>query len=70
VIGWQRAAGSHVELSVYDLTGRKGATLVSKRMSAGNHTYSFDGKNLASGIYYYQLVAGDYREVKKMILFK
>jgi hypothetical protein len=46
------------------------ATLVSNKLNQGNHTYQFDGKNLASGIYYYQLVAGDYREVKKMILLR
>ena len=70
VISWQLAVGSHVELSVYDLLGKKVATLVSKRMAAGNHTYTFDGKNLASGIYYYQLLAGNFREVKKMILLR
>ena len=43
---------------------------VSNKLNQGNHTYTFDGKNLASGIYYYQLVAGEYREVKKMILIK
>ncbi len=70
VISWQITAGSHVELSVYNLLGEKVATLVSEKMNAGNHTYTFDGKNLASGVYYYQLVAGDFREVKKMILLK
>ncbi len=57
-------------LSVYNLLGEKVATLVSKKLNPGNHTYTFDGKNLASGVYYYQLVVGDYREVKKMILLK
>jgi len=70
VISWQLAVGSHVELSVYNLLGMKVATLVSRKLNSGNHSYTFDGKNLASGIYYYQLVAGDNREVKKMILLK
>ena len=69
-ISWQLAASSHVELSVYNLLGEKVTTLVSKRMNPGNHSYTFDGRKLASGIYYYQLVAGDYREVKKMILLR
>ena len=59
-----------VELKVYNLLGEEVATLVSNKLNQGNHTYTFDGKNLASGIYYYQLVAGDYREVKKMILLR
>lgn len=70
VISWQLAVSSHVDLSVYNLLGEKVATLVSERMNAGYHTYQFDGKNLASGVYYYQLVAGDFREVKKMILLR
>jgi len=70
VISWQLAVGSQVELSVYNLLGEKIATLVSKSMNPGNHSYTFNGKNLASGVYYYQLMAGDYREVKKMILLR
>jgi hypothetical protein len=64
---------SHPEyttLKVYNILGKEVATLVSNKLNQGNHTYQFVGKNLASGIYYYQLVAGDYREVKKMILLR
>jgi hypothetical protein len=57
-------------LKIYDLLGKEVSTIVSKKLNQGNHTYTFDGKNLASGIYYYQLVAGRYRGVKKMILLK
>jgi flagellar hook assembly protein FlgD len=57
-------------LKVYNILGKEVSTIVSKRLNQGNHTYTFDGKNLASGIYYYQLVAGEYRGVKKMILIK
>jgi photosystem II stability/assembly factor-like uncharacterized protein len=57
-------------LKVFNTLGQKVATLVSKKLNQRNHTYTFDGRNLASGIYYYQLVAGDYMEVKKMILLK
>ena len=57
-------------LKVYNILGKEVSTLVSNKLNQGNHTYTFDGKNLASGIYYYQLVAGDFREVKKMILLR
>jgi hypothetical protein len=60
----------YVELKVYNILGKEVATLVSRNLNQGNHTYTFDGKNLASGVYYYQLVAGDFREVKKMILLR
>ncbi len=59
-----------VELKIYNILGEEVSTLISKKLNQGNHTYTFDGKNLASGIYYYQLMAGEYREVKKMILMK
>jgi predicted GH43/DUF377 family glycosyl hydrolase len=59
-----------VELKVFNILGKKVATLISNKLNQGNHTYQFDGKNLASGIYYYQLVAGDYRQVKKMVLLR
>jgi predicted GH43/DUF377 family glycosyl hydrolase len=59
-----------VELKVYNILGKEVSILVSNKLHQGNHTYTFDGKNLASGIYYYQLVAGDYTEVKKMILLR
>lgn len=57
-------------LKVYNILGKEVATLVSTKLNSGNHTYTFDGKNLASGVYYYQLIAGNYREVKKMILLR
>jgi hypothetical protein len=58
------------ELKVFNILGEAVSTLVSKNLNQGNHTYTFDGKNLASGVYYYQLVTGDYREVKKMIFLR
>jgi len=44
--------------------------IIGQRLKAGTHTYQFNGKNLASGIFYYQLVVGEYNEVKKMILLR
>jgi hypothetical protein len=59
-----------VELKVYNIIGKEVMTVVLGKLNPGNHTYTFDGKNLASGIYYYQFVSGDYKKVKKMILLK
>lgn len=60
----------YVELKVYNILGKEISTLVSEKLNQGSHTYTFDGSNLASGIYYCQLTAGEYREVKKMILLR
>jgi CubicO group peptidase (beta-lactamase class C family) len=59
-----------VELKVYNILGKGVATLVSKNLNQGSHTYTYDGNNLASGIYYYQLQASNFIEVKKMLLLK
>jgi hypothetical protein len=59
-----------VTLKVYDLLGREIATLVNEEKTAGSYEVEFDGSDLTSGIYFYQLKAGTYSETKKMILLK
>lgn len=59
-----------VNLEVFDMMGRKVATLVNGRQSAGEQTVTFDASNLASGIYLYRLTAGAQQSIKKMILLK
>ena len=59
-----------VTLKVYDVLGKEIATLVNEEKSAGSYEIEFNASHLASGIYYYQLRAGDYVETKKMILLK
>jgi len=60
----------YVYLRVYDILGREVKTLVSGVLSAGEYNVDFDARNLASGMYYYSLRAGDYVAVKKMVLVK
>ncbi len=62
--------GMRVTLKVYDVLGRKVATLVDKFQRAGNYSVTFNASNLSSGIYYYRLKAGNFVEMKKMILLK
>jgi hypothetical protein len=59
-----------VSLKVFNVTGQEVGTLISNKLNQGSHTYKFDGSGLACGIYYYQLVAGEFHQVKKMILLK
>ncbi len=59
-----------VTLKIYNLLGQEVTTLISDRLNAGNYKYEFNTQNLSSGIYYYQLSAGEYKEVKKMILLQ
>ena len=59
-----------VTLKVYNILGEEIATLVNKKLHSGNYTYNFDGSNLASGVYLYRIEAGEFQDVKKMILLK
>lgn len=59
-----------VVLKVYDVLGRLVKTLVSSRQTPGEHVVVFDGRGLASGVYFCRLQSDDYTQVRKMILMK
>jgi len=59
-----------VTLKVYDVLGKEVATLVNEEKPSGHYEINFNASNLASGIYYYQLRAGEFVETKKMLLLK
>lgn len=61
---------SFVTIKVYDVLGNEVKTLVSERKAAGNHFVSFNAANLASGVYFYRMEAGNYFSTKKLILMK
>ena len=60
----------HVKLVVYDVLGRKVETLVNAEMGPSQYSVPFDASNLASGVYFYRLNAGDFVETKKMVVIK
>jgi len=70
VINWHLAAGSYVDLSIFNLLGQKVVTLVSETREAGRQQVAWNASGCSSGIYYYQLMAGDYRKVRKMIFIR
>ena len=59
-----------VSLIVYDLLGRKVATLVNENKSPGTYEVQFDGTRLSSGIYFYRLISGNTVITKKMLMIK
>jgi hypothetical protein len=62
---------SIVTLKVYNVNGQEVATLVNNQtVTAGVKEVSFDASKLSSGVYFYTLSAGDFRETKKMTLIK
>jgi hypothetical protein len=69
-ISYQLPAASHVTLVVFDVLGRQVATLVNGVREAGHYKESFDAAKLGSGVYFYQLRAGDQTFLKKMLVVK
>ncbi len=59
-----------VRLSIYNSLGEKVEELVNGNQDAGNHSVTFNAKNLSSGIYYYRLEANDKAQVNKMMILK
>ncbi|MDH3268003.1 MAG: C25 family cysteine peptidase, partial [Ignavibacteria bacterium] len=61
---------SNVKLTVYNALGQLVETLVDREMQSGYHEVNFDASRLASGVYLYQLQAGEYISIRKMALIK
>jgi len=59
-----------VRIEVYNTSGQKIQTLLNEKLAAGSHQVEFNAQNLSSGIYFYRIEAGEFQDVKKMILIK
>jgi hypothetical protein len=79
-ISWQLPVDAFVSLKVYDILGNEVASLMNEEKPAGSYEVEFSAKggsasggdawNLTSGVYFYQLRAGNFVETRKMILLK
>jgi len=61
---------SLVSLKVYDMLGKEVAKLVNEVKTAGVYNVNFDASSLSSGVYFYKIEAGNFSEIKKMMLIK
>ncbi len=61
---------SFVNITIYNELGQKVISLINKEQKAGKYVVSFDASKLSSGVYFYQLKANDFVQIKKMILLK
>ncbi|MCG6913679.1 endo-1,4-beta-xylanase [bacterium BMS3Abin03] len=59
-----------VVLKIFDILGREVQTLVNSEQAPGQYIVKFDAQNLASGIYFYQINAGNFTATKKLMLLK
>ena len=69
-ISFDLPVSGHTTLFLYDITGKIVKELVDAYKPAGNYTVKIDGSNLASGVYFYRLLSGNYSQTKKMVLIK
>jgi hypothetical protein len=63
-------AGNIVRLAVYDILGREAALLVNAELKAGEYEAVWNATGFPSGVYFYTLRAGEFRQTKKMMLIK
>jgi hypothetical protein len=61
---------SNVRIDVFNTLGQQVKSLVNGEVLAGEHSVKFDASALSSGVYLYRMQAGDFNEIKKMILTK
>jgi len=70
VIKYQIPSSDFVSLKVYNEAGMEIADLVNENQNPGSYEINFDGSKLSSGIYFYNIIAGEFNTTKKMLLIK
>jgi hypothetical protein len=65
-----RGVGGWTSLKIFDITGREIETLVNEMLQPGIYEVTFDGSNLTSGVYFYQIVSSGFTETRRMLLIK
>jgi cyanophycinase len=69
-IDFSLAIPNKTKIEIFNITGQRIKLLVNEPMSAGNHQVEFTANNIPSGVYFYKLEAGNFSQVKKMILLQ
>ncbi len=69
-INYQIPTAGIISLKVYDVLGREVTNLVNEEKPAGTYNITFNAGNFASGVYFYQLKAGNFVSTKKLVLMK
>jgi hypothetical protein len=71
IINYQLSIAGNVKIKVFDISGKEICSLVNQYQLPGSYKTTFDGGSLSSGVYFYQLIAGNkIVQTRKMILIK
>ena len=65
----------HVKISIYNILGQRINTLSNRMMQPGNYHVTWDGRDqfyhpVSSGTYFYMIQAGNFKDIKKMVLLR
>lgn len=69
-ISYGVAKSANVSIKIYNLLGKEMVTLVNEYQQAGNYFVNFNSANLATGVYFYKIKAGDFTETRKMTVIR
>lgn len=69
-IDFQIPKSNHVSVTLFDMLGRAVTSLANEELSAGVYSTEWNATGFASGVYYYQLRAGEFVQTKKLILLR
>ncbi len=69
-INYSLPVSNHVSLKIFDVLGKEVVNLVNQRQNAGAYSVEFNGGNLSSGVYFYRIDAGEFTDIKRMVLIK
>jgi len=69
-ISYELPQQSDVQITIYNLLGKQVTTLLSETQDAGLQSIQWNATNVPSGMYFYQIRAGDYVQTRKMVLLK
>jgi flagellar hook assembly protein FlgD len=68
--GFQIANFGFVSIKIYDINGREIETIVNGHLNQGTYEVEWNASNYPSGVYYYTMTAGEFKDTKKMIVLK
>lgn len=69
-IEYSVAKRGHVQMRIFDVIGNLVETLVDANQAPGNYTIEFDASRYTSGVYFYEIISGNFKETKKLVLMK
>jgi hypothetical protein len=69
-ISYSISKDANVKMNMYNEIGELLGTYINEKQPAGEHKFVYDGTNVASGVYFYQLIVDDQPQTKKMVVVK